>query len=1546
MWPLPAPFPEMHRKGANRGQRDAARKLGINYMVLVLNFLRSSEQHWRRAMPPLGTPLNATQWAFVRTLRQHVDAWNMEEEVTSEAMGRAAAKVENVEAVLASLEDEADGVAEHLQRYKHRKRKNLHTGWGFRGDPGQVVGQMEMKPAHLAKAVEPHRLQFWGVPSFEAEEFMDEENRAVFLDPLIHAAPPDREKHPPPRVRVRVARKDKLALLEKLDEVERLALVPARLVRAGYENGLFTVPKDETRDRMVLDARPPNCLEENEDKWIRSLCSLVQLNHFFLEPEEEARLFAEDLREYYHAFSISKSRTLRNALKLRVKPSTVAHLKCYHAGLGEEQFLVPCLQTMAMGDNRAVSFGQVAHLSVLLRTGCLQLSDFICLAARPPRQKWLAGLMIDDLVLLEAVKKGALAASSKCQAIIREVREKYEEVKLPRHAGKAVHNETKGTFWGAQLDGEEGCLRPNLKRAIPLAFIILRVLELGRVSVGLLEVIAGSLVAIFQLRRRFMSVLQEIYGAQRDRREEDVILLSGDLQDELLCSLALLPLSCIDMRLSPSPYLVCSDASNRAEAAVRTRVGEQATRELQKYGLQKGLWNKLLCPLDAYLKEKGLADETLPLNEEYTMHPAWQAIAESKRFEKFGKVTKVKSRRHINVGEMRAALAAERNVGMEQPNSYYVHLQDSQVSLAALVKGRSSSRSLNQQMKSSIPDHVRFNTRPFYGFVRSAYNPADDPTRDAALRVPSRSEPPWLEDLQKGNYEQFDEEMKRLCSHLSQMTGLPPAEQLKPRIEVDLRSAGTLKRLKRRASLDLASKQALGAERQSPVEETGGGLATGPARAPSFEENDGDPMGAPQQGSHALGAERQSPVEETGGGLATGLVGAPSARAAGDGLAERDKKPPEKRKEDALHGAQSCECGSGEAQTEHPPGEGSAGWDNEELRQLALRELACFDKSQFLWSQEFSGWEEAICSGPGVLDLFSGSRGFAKAMVKTAKTWCLTFDIEHSVSEDLSKKPLQQTLVRLTRLGLFAAMGAGPVCASFSTAITPPVRSLEHPEGVPWCSEVQRAKNELGNTFLAFILRLVSACLFSCTVFFVENPDGSWIWRQTRPELSWKRILGHATVADFRVDFCRFGTRWRKRTRFRTSCHLGGQKLLCTCTKPHVVLRGRCKHMKMNMTKLVEPYPRGLCNLLAAAVARDAGFLGERRKLDVNLCAKQTSQRIGEAGNPGPRRPPGPRPAVRLSEIELLEPATVAIRARVMQRFLDWLETECPGVDFQVWLRVPALAVSLLVAFGSHAFESGCPLYYYRQLLAHVQRENPQLRLFMFSAWETVSKWETLEPIQHRPPMPEPLLRAMAAVAVSWRWTRWAAVLLGCFFSICRIGEFIKARRRDVLLPSDLLEDRLVVYVKIPEPKTRRRGARVQYATIVEPSVVHFVSAVWRDLEATDFLYGSTAGAFRYRWDKILLHIGVTKEHRLTPGSLRGGGAVAAHKKGLAISDLLWKMRLQHVQTLSYYLQETTAVSILPALLPEIRQRICDLRDLMPTLLQVVAQQRTVDAQA
>ena len=53
---------------------------------------------------------------------------------------------------------------------------------------------------------------------------------------------------------------------------------------------------------------------------------------------------------------------------------------------------------------------------------------------------------------------------------------------------------------------------------------------------------------------------------------------------------------------------------------------------------------------------------------------------------------------------------------------------------------------------------------------------------------------------------------------------------------------------------------------------------------------------------------------------------------------------------------------------------------------------------------------------------------------------------------------------------------------------------------------------------------------------------------------------------------------------------------------------------------------------------------------------------------------------------------------------------------------------------------------------------------------------------------------------------------------------------------------------------------------------------------------------------------------RLTPGGLRGGGAVWCYRAGLSVADIQWRMRLKHQSTLEYYLQEVGAITALNAL--------------------------------
>ena len=130
----------------------------------------------------------------------------------------------------------------------------------------------------------------------------------------------------------------------------------------------------------------------------------------------------------------------------------------------------------------------------------------------------------------------------------------------------------------------------------------------------------------------------------------------------------------------------------------------------------------------------------------------------------------------------------------------------------------------------------------------------------------------------------------------------------------------------------------------------------------------------------------------------------------------------------------------------------------------------------------------------------------------------------------------------------------------------------------------------------------------------MENPDGSWIWRQ-------QPVIAFAAACNldvFRVDFCRFGTPWRKRTRFLVSAlpDLAGVKCFCQARCDHVVLRGRAPG-GLALTRMAQAYPLGLADLLAVSMCRSCGWYDKRRRLDVAACAKCHTC-VGQAKHPGP----------------------------------------------------------------------------------------------------------------------------------------------------------------------------------------------------------------------------------------------------------------------------------------------------------------------------------------
>lgn len=1149
----------------------------------------------------------------------------------------------------------------------------------------------------------------------------------------------------------------------------------------------------------------------------------------YLRADETLQACCEDLKDYYYLYSVSNQRSARNAMAWRLTYAEASKFKAFKAVSGKADCYIPSLATMAMGDVNAVEIGQQAHVRLALSLG-LQLSDLVTFRGKAPRQNWLVGIIIDDFVVLEKIPRG-LKEKGIGASIAELMVAEYRRVGLPNDE-KRVTEETYPEFWGIAIDGEDGILRPQIQRVLPIANLTAQVARLGLACRKLLEVLAGSWIAILAARRRGMCILSSIFADIQNHSYDEVFSMAPSTISELWLLTVLAPLFCTDLRAIPSDELSMVDASDSHRAEVASKMSEGFGEELLRHKLTKAAWSKLLSPFRALQRVHGTLDPAfeVPEGEEVLKsHPLWAELAKTLQF-KCKQVHSIKQQTHINISELRAAVECEERRARRQPGHRHAIGSDSQVSLGALVKGRSSSAALNGVLRRALPTVLGFNSYAGFQYIPTLLNPGDDPTRHKAVREPTSVTPQWLEDAFAGKFEGLDAFLDAEGVGDAELARLPQA----PEIAAPTTAFASVRALQRRAWC-------------------------------------------------------KQPRARTGLGQKQFL------------------RPPETT-----------------AVSRSP-------WlKRRRLSEKAFNLLCALPDSQFIWPEGKRNID--ALRSPGHLDLFSGSRRAPTALTKKTGCWTLCYDIKNSAREDLLSSCIQKELLDLLEAGCFVSVTGGPVCSSFSRAVCPAVRSSERPEGLENVSAAMKEKIKVGNAMASWLAGFVDAALALKMVVWIENPAGSFLWLLS----SWKKVIAKHNLQCFYTDYCAWGAPWRKRTRFYGNFAAAGLKLLCSCRKRHIQLRGFSRQHGVCWTKAAEAYPHSLSRFLALAVYESLKPESRQRKLDVAGCAKAGKGRIGEASNPGPRMRQQ-QSDTDLEAVHLVQPATRAIQSRAHTQFSTWLSEELgPRAYRRVQLN-PHLQLHFVRSFGNAWFRSGGAMYLFRHLVVYLQQLFPAERLVLSGAWDLLARWEVIQPVSHRPPVPRILLNALVALGLSWGWIRWSALTSLAYYGVMRLGEPLRARRRDLLLPEDAGLESKVCFLRVGRPKPGRRGrGKVQHAKIFHEPTVDLVRLAFGGLAPDDFLYPASAGTYRRRWDVLLQTLGVPSDSHVTPGGLRGGGCIYLYHNSTPIQDILWLMRLRHQVTLEHYLQECAAANILQELSAPTRRRIQASSNMLPFLVQTL----------
>ncbi|CAE7806563.1 unnamed protein product, partial [Symbiodinium sp. CCMP2456] len=1166
-------------------------------------------------------------------IADRLNAWTNHPPVGLEDMGRAAGKVEKIE--------------EQLEMLKTASER-------------ATAAMPNLAPA---KDVEAGRLNFPVPPRFDPCPFLDDRLRALYVDPASSAIPFAELPFDPPKVRFRARDKQsRLELLALLDASDRLVLFPADGVSLQGCCGLFAVPKTLDRDRLIVDARPGNMVQVADNRWLALMPTSAALLCFELRDDEALWASGTDLRDFYHNFLITSGRAMFYRFAGTFAPKDLTALKCFRPEFLKCRQLSAALATMAMGDLNSVSFGQCSHLGLLLAHEVASFEELMTLRGRPTRGDLSLGVVIDDLVVLE--KALLQSGPARTDAVMDRAFAAYAAAPLPVHEGKTFLKQHKASFWGSDVDGLQGIVRPAWHRLIPLVGLTIACIRLPVLTVSLLEVLAGSWVSVLSYRRRCLSLLNWVYFLQRGRSRASVVRVPPELRSELLRLCLVAPFLVCDMRAQSSELLVATDSSDDCGAGATARVGPAWGKELQRHVLAKGLWNRLLRPSEAMQRRAGCLDQEDELpGDTYRTHALWTLLCRSLPFKLFAAFPR-KAGLHINIKEAESYLIVEERLSAGPwESSRCIGLLDSQVVLGALLKGRSSSSALNRCLQASLPGYLFFNIHPSFSFVASEDNPSDDPSRYKEVRKPNLPLPRWFQAGMSGDFAPFD-------LFLSDLDLLPEQMQGLPQLLCDFRS---------RCGVPL------------PYQ--------GPRRVTSE---------APESDDHYDAPASQDYI---------------SARSVG----EREAPAP------------SAPC----FQPSFP--------------KAASAFFSRCSAGQFLWPGGRRPPSSRRPAEPVYLCLFAGSRTVARAWAGQSSSPALTFDWKDGPSQDLSDKALQDSILDMLRLGAFSAVGVA--------------------------SE---------NRLIDFTCSVASACLDLGIPFWIDGPDTSLLW--SYPPL--RRLLLCSPALDFwSFDRCRFSEPWQKRTRVLTTSDLAGRHDHCRGGHRHLHLRGRLGPGQGDGTKAADSFPKRAAEVLVRSLlhkvaTRDGGPAE---------AAFTGTLRVGEAKVPGPRQKPRVPRTGSLFDVELIEQATLRVREQIWKVFLAWLRENVTELAVLALFRCPPLLALVMRDYGDVLYQTGFPLGSYRQLLAHAQKIFPLLRPHMSVAWNMVSRWEELQPVSHRTPVPEALLRALIGLSHALGWERWTAATLAIFFFVSRPGEVLRATRGKLLTPEDALEPfHRWLYLRLP----------------------------------------------------------------------------------------------------------------------------------------------------
>eukprot|EP00971_Amphidinium_carterae_P063954 1265951-Amphidinium_carterae.2 len=393
------------------------------------------------------------------------------------------------------------------------------------------------------------------------------------------------------------------------------------------------------------------------------------------------------------------------------------------------------LRAPAMGDLKSVELAQASHTCVLLRAGMGE-HEWMTLNASPPCEGSWRGAYVDDYfqgVIVPGAKHPCrnqrAAMIDICDRKLAHTRQEYARAGFVVKDSKTKVHQTFAVVWGGEINSELRWVSGARDKQQRLLYATHRILTSRRrlIPIKLLERVIGQWVHQLLFQRAAMSLLDDLYVVLHKRRQgKSLVLLSKGAIDELITLVCLWPLFTADLGRPVSRLVTATDATlQRGAAVVGTMEPSEAVWLWHRLPRRPGSISWCQDSNELGVLEAGQPDGML---EDFLNSHALRVVLNYK----------FAFAQHINIQEAVAVRSMIKWL-VRDPLQHGIRLPvlvDNLVVQSVLARGRSCSRALNKCMRSLGAFLLFSNVQILAGWVRSAENPADDPTRGARLRAP------------------------------------------------------------------------------------------------------------------------------------------------------------------------------------------------------------------------------------------------------------------------------------------------------------------------------------------------------------------------------------------------------------------------------------------------------------------------------------------------------------------------------------------------------------------------------------------------------------------------------------------------------------------------------------------------------------------------------------------------------------------------------------------------------------------------------------------